>query len=330
MTLEGVPSAFLNRTPLLVDILHEELPARHFRLSMGIQTFAHDRLAMMGRLGFGSAETFRKVVELGHARGFTVSGDLLFNLPSQSLAEMQYDVRQATEMGLDHLGLYHLVMFAGLGTQWSQDPAILNSLPANDEAAGNWLELRKLLDQLGFDQTTLTNFERRQFRGADRRFVYEELSFRPDRYDTIGFGPTGISLAARRQEAVKVINPDRASDYIAAVRRGRPAWDRAFVYGPRDLRVLHLVRRLAGLRIERRDYETYFGTDPIDDFPREFAVVEHERLVRVTDQSIEPTPLGMFYADSIARLLSWRRIIARRNGRNPDPTSGNDNGDGHM
>ena len=39
----------------------------------------------MGRLGFGDAETFREVVRLGHARGFTVSGDLLFNLPAQTL-----------------------------------------------------------------------------------------------------------------------------------------------------------------------------------------------------------------------------------------------------
>ncbi|WP_406694754.1 hypothetical protein V5E97_27245 [Singulisphaera sp. Ch08] len=39
-----MPAAFLNRTPLLVDILRAELPARHFRLSMGIQTFDINQL----------------------------------------------------------------------------------------------------------------------------------------------------------------------------------------------------------------------------------------------------------------------------------------------
>ena len=116
VTLEGVPAAFVRRRPLLVDILRDELPARHIRLSMGIQTFNQGRLKQMGRLGFGDAETFREVVELGHARGFTVSADLLFNLPGQSLEEMRNDVRRAMEIGLDHLGLYHLVMFEGLGT----------------------------------------------------------------------------------------------------------------------------------------------------------------------------------------------------------------------
>lgn len=171
VTLEGVPAAFLNRRPLLVDILRDELPARHIRLSMGIQTFDQDRLQQMGRLGFGDAGTFREVVQLGHARGFTVSGDLLFNLPAQPLDSMKDDIGRAADIGLDHLGLYHLVMFAGLGTAWSCDPALVASLPSDEEAAENWLQLRGRLHGLGFDQTTLTNFERREFRGHGRRFV---------------------------------------------------------------------------------------------------------------------------------------------------------------
>ena len=99
----------------------------------------------------------------------------------------------------------------------------MGSLPTNAEAADNWLELRGLLLDLGFDQTTLTNFERREFRGDDRRFVYEELSFRPDRYDMVGFGPSGISFADSGQVAVKVINPDgRPATWRPSVGVDRP------------------------------------------------------------------------------------------------------------
>jgi oxygen-independent coproporphyrinogen-3 oxidase len=336
VTLEGVPAAFIHRRPLLVDILREELPARHFRLSMGIQTFDRDRLRQMGRLGFGDAETFREVVQLGHSREFTVSSDLLFNLPAQSLAQMKDDVRSAVDIGLDHLGLYHLVLFEGLGTIWSRDPALVASLPTNAEAACNWLELQGLLHDLGFSQTTLTNFERREFQGHDRRFVYEELSFRPDRYDMLGFGPTGISFAGSGRTAIKVINPDGAAAYVAAVDRAGPTWDRAFMYAPRDLRVLHLTRRLAALRIDRRDYQAFFGSDPLDDFRREFEVLEQEGLVIVTDETIEPSGLGMFYSDSIAALLSWKQVRANRHYKTESETPkvnharGNDNGHGHM
>jgi oxygen-independent coproporphyrinogen-3 oxidase len=337
VTLEGVPAAFLNRRPPLIDVLREELPARHFRLSMGIQTFDRNRLKQMGRLGFGDGETFRDVVRFGHSLGFTVSGDLLFNLPAQSLGQMKDDVRSAVDIGLDHMGLYHLVLFEGLGTEWSRDRALVASLPTNAVAAGNWLELRGQLDDLGFDQTTLTNFERRAYRGHDQRFVYEELSFRPDRFDMIGFGPTGISFAHSGQRAAKVVNPDGAAEYVTAVKRDRPAWDRAFVYTPRDLRVLHLARRLAALRISRIDYRCFFGSDPVDDFPREFEALEREGLIAVTDKTIEPSALGMFYADSIAALLAWKQHAQanRDNGtklgaRKVNPAKGNDNSHGHM
>ncbi len=331
VTLEGVPAAFLNRRPLLVDILREELPARHFRLSMGIQTFDPDRLKQMGRLGFGDAGTFRDVVDLGHSLGFTVSGDLLFNLPAQSLAAMEDDIRRAVDIGLDHMGLYHLVMFEGLGTAWSRDPALVAAMPSNAQAAHNWLALKGLLNGLGFYQTTLTNFERSELRRQDRRFVYEELSFRPDRYDMLGFGPTGISFADSGQVAAKVMNPAGAGEYIAAVDRGQPAWDRAFAYGPRDLRIFHLTRRLAALRIDRLAYRTSFGSDPVNDFPREFEALEEESLVHVTGRTIEPTDLGMFYADSIAALLASRRFRAYEYDQPFDAIVGeNDNRYSHM
>jgi coproporphyrinogen III oxidase-like Fe-S oxidoreductase len=244
-------------------------------------------------------------------------------------------VTRAIEIGLDHIGLYHLVMFAGLGTEWSRDPALVASLPTNQAAAANWLELRKLLDQHGFYQATLTNFERQELLGHQNRFLYEELSFQPDRYDMIGFGPSGISFAGGRQTAVKVINPDSAGAYVAGVDRGGPAWDRQFVYSPRDLRIFHLTRRLAALRIDRDDYQVYFRSDPIIDFPREFEALEHEGLVRVTDAAIEPTPLGMFYADSIAGLLAWNQIRSQRGSRAgiglpQDDVRRNENAYGHM
>ncbi|MEW4570731.1 radical SAM protein [Tautonia sp. JC769] len=308
VTLEGVPAAFVNRKPSLADILVEELAARHYRLSMGIQTFDLDQLRRMGRLGFGDANTFAEVVRLAHQRGFTASADLLFNLPGQSLHAMRTDVRRAVDLGLDHLGLYHLVMFPGLGTAWSRDPALVASLPPNEIAAENWRDLRGFLEGCGFYQATLTNFERQEHRDRDRRFVYEEFSFRPESHDMIGFGPGGISFAQHGDRAVKWMNPDGSSVYATAVDRGEPIHDRAFSYGPDDLRILYMTRHLAALRIDRAVYRDRFGSDPISDFPAQFAALENERLVTVDSGAIRPTVRGMFYADSVASLLARRRL----------------------
>jgi coproporphyrinogen III oxidase-like Fe-S oxidoreductase len=335
VTLEGVPAYFIKRRPLLVDVLREEIPARHFRISMGIQTFDDTQLRRMGRLAFGNAATFQQVVEEGHARGFTVSADLLFNLPGETLEQMREDLARADDVGLDHLGLYHLVLFRGLGTPWSRDPEKLASLPDNDLAADHWLALRDDLLSRGFLQTSLTNFERAKFAGDDRRYVYEESSFQPDCFDMLGFGPSAISFACDRdyRGALKVLNPDGSADYRAAVVTGGPVWDRNFAYQPRDLRVFHLTRGLAALAIDRLRYRRLFGSDPVEDFSREWAALDAAQLVEIEPASVRPTPRGMFYADSIAALLAWRQVRALRAQELSADARGswnNDNSRGHM
>ncbi len=334
VSLEGVPIYFVKRTPLLLDILQEEIPARHFRISMGVQTFDERRLHAMGRSAFGTRDTFAQVVEMAHARGFTASADLLVNLPGQSLDAMIQDVKQAVGIGLDHLGLYHLVLFRGLGTEWSKDPNMLAGLPTNEQAAEHWLALRELLRAADFAQTTLTNFEQARFQGNRRRFVYEELSFQADRHDMIGFGPGAISVAADQsfRNGFKVLNPEKSAAYMAAVRQQLLPWDRCFAYDPIDLRIFYLTRRLAALNINRRSYVRLFGTDAFVDFRGAFDALLAEGLVEVTPTTIRPTPRGMFYADSIAAQLAWRHTEARRNGNvtAKQPEWANDNGDGHM
>jgi oxygen-independent coproporphyrinogen-3 oxidase len=270
-------------------------------------------------------------VELAHARNFTISADLLFNLPGQSLDQMYHDVKRAIALGLDHLGLYHLVLFRGLGTAWSREEKLLASLPSNEEAARNWLALREQLLARGFYQTTLTNFERQWCQGDSRRFLYEECSFQPERYDMLGFGPSAISFAADRDLyfADKVLNPDGPADYLAGVERGEGAYERQFGYTMESLKVFYLTRRLAALSIDRESYRKLFGRDASHDFERELLAMVREGLIEVTPYQIVPTPRGMFYADSIAALLAWRQVAESRRGPGRR-SSFNDNGRGYM
>lgn len=318
ITLEGVPAYFIKREPLLLEILDAELLARHRRISMGIQSFDEQRLKAMGRLGYGTGRVFGDVVRFAHQRGMTASGDLLFNLPNQSLAEMQADVRQAIEIGLDHLGLYHLVAFRGLQTAWSQDPQLLAQLPQQARAVDNWLALRQQLLDAGFVQTSLTNFERQEFAGKPRRFQYEESSFQPDRFAMLGFGPSAISSSAdkRFESAWKTINPDASHDYILAVQAGKHVVDRVFHYDRADLKAFYLTRRLSALEIDRQRYHDLFGTDPFDDYAEELSACLAEGLLDATEEAIRPTPRGIFYSDSISALFAAPRLSAHRRNAN--------------
>jgi oxygen-independent coproporphyrinogen-3 oxidase len=304
VTIEGVPSLFrkLGYGPL--DVLRE-MPARHRRISMGVQTFDAAQIARMGRERFGDRRTIARVIDKAHRYGFTASGDFLFNLPFQSRAQMLDDLRIGDELGLDQICIYHLVLHEEQGTPWAKDAALLAALPPVAEALDNWLALREFLLARGFVQTTLTNFERATVNASERRFIYEEHSFTPQTFDALGFGPLSITtvtnLAERR--ALKFLR-SRQPHF------GAPGFNRNDLYFPyveSDLELLFVTRSLPRLRIDRQTYRATFGCDLVDAFAGPVTAIVDAGLARLDDGALVLAPTGMFYADSVAGLLAARR-----------------------
>jgi coproporphyrinogen III oxidase-like Fe-S oxidoreductase len=316
VTLEGVPAFFLNRKPWLLDILQEELSARHFRISMGIQSFSKQWQTKMGRAGFGDSHVFAQVVEMAHSRKMTVSGDLLFNLPGQSLSEMLSDVSCGEEIGLDQICLYHLVMFRGLATAWARDPELIAALPGNEMAAANWEAIRTTAIETGYNQTTLTNFERSSFQGDLRSYIYEMRSFDPDRYNMIGFGPSGISYSSSdlRSSGLKTMNPESSLEYLQSVGKEFPIWNRYFAFDTESSRLLYVTRQLATLSVDLSRYREVFGTDLISDYRNELIVLAEMQLVEIGPTAIRLTVRGMFFSDTVASVLAHGRHV-RQHGR---------------
>jgi len=307
VTLEGVPSLFRSLLPGPFEALLE-MPARHRRISMGVQTFDEGMLDRMGRRHFGGRRDVRRVVEKAHRSGLTASGDFLINLPSEGRDRMLSDANEAAALGFDQICIYHLVLVEGQGTPWAEDPAIRAALPSVEQACDNWLAVREALLACGYVQTTLTNFERAEVHATDRRFLYEEHSFTPDRYDALGFGPLSIStftnLAQRR--AVKLARGKSLEGGLWG------AHDLYFPYDEEDLRLLFTTRSLARLRIPRVTYSALFGADLTEHFGEAIEATEAAGLARLDTEALHLTPRGMFYADSVAGLLAWHHVDALR------------------
>lgn len=332
VTLEGVPAFFLNRKPWLLDILQEELTARHFRISMGVQSFSKQWQTKMGRTGFGDSEVFAQVVDMAHSRKMTVSGDLLFNLPGQSLSEMLSDISSGYKIGLDQICLYHLVMFRGLATAWSRDPELIAALPGNEMAAANWEAIRTTAIETGYHQTTLTNFERSSFQGDLRSYIYELRSFETDRYNMIGFGPSGISYSSSDPSCsgLKTMNPESSLEYLQSVGKQSPIWNRYFTFDAESLRLLYVTRQLAKLSVDRSHYREVFGTDVMSDYRNELDVLAQMQLVEISETSIRLTVRGMFFADTIASVLAHGRHVRKLGRESAERLSMKGNESGHM
>jgi oxygen-independent coproporphyrinogen-3 oxidase len=332
VTLEGVPAFFLNRKPWLLDILQEELAARHFRISMGIQSFSKQWLSRMGRTAFGDSEVFAQVVEMAHSRKMTVSGDLLFNLPGQSLSEMLSDIQSGVNIGLDQVCLYHLVMFRGLATAWARDPELIAALPGNERAAANWEAIRTTAVDSGYHQTTLTNFEKSSFQGDDRGYIYEVRSFDADRYNMIGFGPSGISYSSSdpSRTGLKTMNPESSLEYLQSVGKQSTVWNRYFTFDAESQRLLYVTRQFAKLSMDRNRYQEVFGTDVMSDFGSELEILAEMELIEIASTTIRLTVRGMFFSDTVASLLAHRRHVRRLGRESAERLSKKGNESGHM
>lgn len=303
LSLEGTPALFAQWFSSHLKNLARQ-PCSHRRISMGIQTFDAGFLGQMGRARFGDAALVAKIVKRCRDLDITTSGDLLFNLPGQSDAQMDADVDTAVACGLDQICLYNLVLYEGLGTPWSEDPQLVRQMPDNATACASWLRLRDKLLNAGYVQSTLTNFERADVAHGPRGFRYEVASFTPEGFDGVGFGPLSISTVVDWPGL-------RGLKLMRRKSVARPPWsgdDLYFRYGPEDLRLLFLTRSLAKTSFSRATYRTLFGSDVTDDFAAPLAALSAEGLLAVdgdTDgDTVTLSPRGMFFSDAVVSLLA--------------------------
>lgn len=300
LTLEGTPQLFEQWfSSHLKNLALQPVGTR--RISMGIQTFDDGFLQRMGRERFGDESTVRKLVKKCRALDITTSGDFLFNLPGQTPAQMDHDIDTAVKAGLDQICIYNLVLYEGLGTPWSKDPALVALMPDNDTACANWLRLRERLLQQGYVQTTLTNFERDDVARGPRRFRYEAASFSAERTDGVGFGPMSLSTFVNWQQrrGLKLLRRKNVA--------GTPWSDDDLMYRYDEnggLKALWLTRGLAKTRLDGAVYERLFSVRLVDDLEAPVQACVDLGLIAVDGDDVQLTPVGMFYADAVVSTLA--------------------------
>ena len=306
VTLEGVPKYFTLDNFRYLDILQRNFNAGKLRLSIGIQTFDEVLLHQMGRQKFGDKNCIRMLAKEAQTRGVGLSGDLLFNLPGQTIEMMKSDIFELYDLGFNQVSIYHLVMFRGLGPEWSKDPSILSSLPDNKTALENWLKLREMLLSLGYEQRTLTNFQKKS---EGHNFEYEECVFQPENFNWIGFGPSAISTFYddNFNKGIKLLNPETASKY-----NENSSPEKYFLFDEMDMKVLFVTRKIALLEIDKVLYNKLFNSNIELDFAEEIYSLSKAKLISNLKDKIELTPMGMFFADTVAGVFSLRKAGARR------------------
>lgn len=156
------------------------------RISMGVQSFQPPLLEALGRQH--TVEQVRRAYERVRAAGFAnVNLDLMFALPGQTGAEWAADVREAVNLGPDHISTYCLT-FEEDTKLWVKLSQGRVKLDPDHEAAlyeATWSQLA----DLGFAQYEVSNFAR-----PGRQCRHNLNTWRM--HEWVGLGPSAASQHA--------------------------------------------------------------------------------------------------------------------------------------
>jgi oxygen-independent coproporphyrinogen-3 oxidase len=228
------------------------------RISFGVQSFDDTELTRLGRIH--SARRAEDAVRDARAAGFrSLSFDLMFWLPGQSLDSWRRTVDRAIALEPDHLSLYLLELYPnaplkesmarlrqgfGGASPWSQ--------ASDDEAADMYLAALEALDAAGFEQYEISNVARPGFWSRHNVKYWQSGDWR-------GFGCGAHSTV----DGVRWKNVAATSAYIEHLGSGRAvAIERERLSGQARRQEALFTGLRMSTGIDRGNFSRRFGVDP--------------------------------------------------------------------
>ena len=160
------------------------------RLSMGVQTFDQELLKILGRTH--SNEHVYQVVENAKKIDFpSISIDLMYGLPNQTMEQWQYSLEEAYRLQIPHISAYSLLVepktiFYNLMSKGKL------SLPGEDLEADMYGHLMDEMAKHGYHQYEISNFA---FEGKES--IHNLIYWDNDEYIGLGAGAHGYVNGVR-------------------------------------------------------------------------------------------------------------------------------------
>ena len=258
------------------------------RLSVGIQSFNDAHLKALGRIhDTGDA---RRAVEIAarHFENFNL--DLMFALPTQTLAQCREDIETALSFAPPHLSLYHLTLEPN--TLFAKFPP---ALPDDDASADmqDWIHER-MVDG-GYERYEVSAYAR-PGHPCKHNLNYWRFG------DYLGIGAGAHSKLSFAHRVVRQARYKHPATYMEEARTGTPIQEEHEV-GPRDLPfefMLNALRLVEGFPVHRFLERTGLTMTSIEPGLRE---AEARGLIARDFEKIVPTPLGQRFLNDLQAMF---------------------------
>lgn len=259
------------------------------RLSIGVQSFADDKLKALGRIH--DAKQARAALESALTHFDNVNLDLMYALPGQTLAESLTDLECALSSGVTHLSAYHLTI----------EPNTLfhrylpAGLPDDDASADMQEALEARLAQAGF-----LHYETSAFALPGKQCRHNLNYWRFGDY--LGIGAGAHAKISSHQGIWREMRYKQPVAYLQAVASGSPVQTHEAV-ARTDLSfefMMNLLRLIDGFEIAMFSERTGL---PLSSIQRELAQAEAAGLIIRDLTTLRPTLKGQRFLNDLLTLF---------------------------
>lgn len=177
------------------------------RLSFGVQTFHDALLRRIGRIH--TAEQARTAIRDARAAGFqSLSLDLIYGLPGETLAMLQSDIDEALGLHPDHISIYGLQLEEGTAF-WRQHEMGKLDLPDDAVTEAMYDLMTTALPAHGYERYEISNFAKPGFAGRHNLGYWQDKPY-------LGLGAAAHSYL----DGVRYENTKDIAAYIDAIEHG--------------------------------------------------------------------------------------------------------------
>ena len=258
------------------------------RLSIGIQSFNPRHLAALGRIHDDNEA--RRAVDIAHANFDNFNLDLMYALPSQTLAEAQQDLATALSFKPPHLSLYHLTMEPN--TVFAKYPP---ALPDDDASADMQDMIAEQMAAAGYQHYEISAYAQ-PGRRARHNLNYWEFG------DYLGIGAGAHSKISFPHRVLRQARFKQPKSFMDAARAGNPVQEE-YEIARADMGfefMLNTLRLTGGFEANLFAERTGMSINAID---KTLNAAEAKGLLYRDHKLIKPTELGQRFLNDLQQMF---------------------------
>ncbi|WP_243715864.1 radical SAM family heme chaperone HemW [Macrococcus brunensis] len=256
------------------------------RLSLGVQTFDNELLKLLGRTHVES--DIKKAVDTAKSAGIeSVSIDLMYHLPTQTLQQVKDDLEHALALDIDHISSYSLILEPK--TQfYNQYRKGMLQLPDETLAAEMYDYTIERLAQSDFKQYEISNFAKEGHESEHNKVYWQNKE-----YYGAGAGSHGYVNGSRYYNVAPVPH------YIKAMQKGDAVKETHQVTQEESMEEFMFLGLRMNEGVSRADFFKRYGIQIDDIFGDALAQLERSGHLKLQDDKIMMTPEGRMVGNDV-------------------------------